>query len=79
MVYNKPHGEELKARQNFHGVHNRELDLRLFLFDSHLGHSHMPSIHRINQDAVFLILFIRQAACTISSDPLGHHSPLMKD
>jgi hypothetical protein len=45
MVYNKPHGEELKTRQNFHGVHNRELDLAHFLFGSHLGHSGVPSIY----------------------------------
>ena len=77
-MYNKPHGEELKARQNFHGVHNRELDLILFLFGSHLGNSGVPSIRWVNQDAVWLILK-RQAACTISSDPVDHHFALMKD
>jgi hypothetical protein len=60
-------------------VHNRELDLAHFLFGSHLGHSGVPSIYWINQDAVFLILFIRQAACMISSDPVGHHFVLMKE
>jgi hypothetical protein len=45
VVYIKPHGEEFKARQNFHGVHNRELDPTRLLFGSHLGHPGVPSFH----------------------------------
>jgi len=58
MVSNKPHGEELKARQNFHGVHNRELDLTLSVWQS--LRSFRCAFHPLNQSRCCLFNLIHK-------------------